>query len=134
MLLPYDNIFVIDEVQLVGNKIYYTGEGFNASLAEMKVVTGCFKLPIFTSSSSTVTFGDIKAFPNPTTDYMTINNLDQSVFTHLEVTNMEGKVITSQKIKQDSITIDLSGKQTGMYIISLRGKGMTLNKKIIKTE
>lgn len=133
ILLGYDNIFVIDQVKLVNDKIYYTGEGFNASINELKVVTGCILLPRITSYTQEEHLDmNIRSFPNPTLEHITITNLDPSIFTYLEVMDIQGRVMLSKKIEQDTLNIDMSMYQAGNYVIVLKGKDIILNKKVIK--
>jgi len=37
-------------------------------------------------------------------------------------------------IKENTVTVDMSAYPAGVYLISMQGKGVVINKKIIKAE
>jgi len=55
------------------------------------------------------------AYPNPTTNTITINGLEKSQ--DYEVINLQGKVIMRGTADSETISIDLSGQENGIYLI-----------------
>ena len=73
--------------------------------------------------------------PNPTSSIFKINfNNLASKNSELIITSMDGQVILKEKIKgKNNLDIDLSGYNSGMYLIQLKNnKGNYITKKIIK--
>jgi PKD repeat protein len=71
-------------------------------------------------------------FPNPTDGKfsMTLDNTDNTSY-DVFIYNQEGKLLlkgTGVKLKQD---FDLSGYRAGIYLLQLRGKDKTINKKFV---
>ena len=54
-------------------------------------------------------------YPNPTTNTITINGLEKSQ--DYEVINLQGKVIMRGTADSETISIDLSGQENGIYLI-----------------
>ncbi|HPB05966.1 MAG TPA: T9SS type A sorting domain-containing protein [Prolixibacteraceae bacterium] len=55
------------------------------------------------------------AYPNPTTNTITINGLEKSQ--DYEVINLQGKVIMRGTADSETISIDLLGQENGIYLI-----------------
>ena len=60
---------------------------------------------------------DINIFPNPASDFITIEAKDLQQVTLM---NLKGKTLNSQAAKGNSIRLDVSGLNTGVYIISAK--------------
>ena len=60
---------------------------------------------------------DINVFPNPTTDYVTIEADDLEQVTLMDIT---GKALSSVAAKGNSICLDVSGLKSGVYFISAK--------------
>jgi len=132
IFISNENVFLIDESFCSGNKIYYTSEGYQANINSMVAVTGCFGLPQISSINNLGDIGMITAFPNPTIDFVFISNIDTDIFDKISVTNSKGELITNKKIEGKQEKIFLSGIPPGFYTVSLYGKGVRANKKIVK--
>ena len=59
----------------------------------------------------------INVFPNPTTDYVTIEAEDLQEVALLDMT---GKTLSSMATKGNSIRLDVSGLKAGVYFISAK--------------
>ena len=60
--------------------------------------------------------------PNPTNSRFTIQGIDKTVSNHIQVYDMYGKLLRSIECSnQESLNIDLSGFDNGLYFISLAG-------------
>jgi hypothetical protein len=76
---------------------------------------------------------NIQVFPNPTKDKINVNfGTLQYKKAFVEITNISGKIISSETLHNSSTTIiDLTGKPKGVYILNLIIDGEKINKKII---
>ena len=72
----------------------------------------------------------IEAYPNPTTDRVTINT-DVSI-NLIEIYDMLGKKIETIEVNNQEIQIDLSEYQTGTYIAKIQSGNTTKSIKLIK--
>jgi len=66
--------------------------------------------------------GDLVAFPNPASSFITINpGTTEIEFRHLRVYNMEGVLVEDRMITpaEGAIVIDLDNYDDGIYIIAL---------------
>ena len=60
---------------------------------------------------------NISIFPNPTTDFVTIEAEDLQ---HVTLMDMTGKALSSQAAKGNSVRLDFSGLKAGVYFISAK--------------
>ncbi len=60
---------------------------------------------------------NIKVFPNPVTNIITIETLDKSEIKFIEVSDMNGKAIYSNRLENNSV--DLSFLKQGFYTLKL---------------
>lgn len=75
---------------------------------------------------------DVRIFPNPTTDFISISNSDTKMVDYY-LTDMAGKVLTSGKLENMSIKrIDMRQFNNGLYIIQLSNMDYKKSIKIIK--
>ena len=66
--------------------------------------------------------GDLIAFPNPASSFVTINpGTSEIVFTHLRVYSLEGVLVEDRTISpaEGGIVIDLENYDDGIYVIAL---------------
>ncbi|WP_432671312.1 aryl-sulfate sulfotransferase [Flavobacterium sp. SM2513] len=64
-------------------------------------------------------YANVKLYPNPTTDQVTLTSENQPIAL-VTVSNMQGQLIWSQTVaNQNSVTIDLSPYQTGIYLLTI---------------
>lgn len=73
----------------------------------------------------------IRLFPNPVQDQLTVNNLDPAVYSRLTIFTMQGTMVLQQKISTVQASIDVSGLANGVYLLSL-GSSATGKDKIIR--
>ena len=101
----------------------------------------------YNSSSTTVGFDETTVantssqfviYPNPTTDFFTINisNMKENSNNSYAISDISGRLIHSknfENVSNDfSETIDLSGFKNGLYFVSVSINGVISTKKIIK--
>lgn len=90
------------------------------SLNTVKTVTYVVKIEA-PSAINSVEDLQVGVFPNPTTKYINVNNVDLSLINKIEVYNVIGKkVYYNQNISKDN-RIDINDFQKGVYIIKLLG-------------
>lgn len=128
-----ENVFRVDRSLGLRNKIFYTSEGYQSNINNMVAVTGCFSIP---KISSTVNYfkylNNINTFPNPTADFICISNIDTNIFDKISICNSKGDMIINKKIEGIQEEILLSGFPPGLYTVSVFGRGIQVNKKIVK--
>ena len=71
----------------------------------------------------------IKIYPNPTSDDLTIEDLQKST---LEITNIQGQTILQQTLQQGKTDIDIRRLAKGVYILRLCSNDKTVVTKIVK--
>jgi hypothetical protein len=59
---------------------------------------------------------EIKAYPNPTTDYLIIENPGLEIKT-IEVVDMKGATIIQRKVSEQKITIETNSVKPGFYML-----------------
>jgi len=77
---------------------------------------------------------ELKLFPNPTSDYFTIQfPFYMEAKITVEVSNSLGTtIIKKEQLGQDPMSIDLTGYPSGIYLIKCNGDGVTKTAKIVK--
>lgn len=70
------------------------------------------------------TFADVKIYPNPATDQLFIDNAT-GLLEQVAVIDMAGRTVRTQEITDRHTAIDLSGLQSGVYLVNLTSKGQT---------
>jgi pectin methylesterase-like acyl-CoA thioesterase len=86
-------------------------------------------IPSLIASENTVSTGiskvnsvaKVKVFPNPASDFVTIERAD-SKLAYLSIYDMKGTKVMDKVLKSSSETIDLNSLSTGIYIISINGE------------
>ncbi len=73
----------------------------------------------------------IQVYPNPVADFITVNLNNVAKSATLEVLNMNGQLVSSQKIDQSS-KVDLSQLAKGVYILKFKTASKTETLKIVK--
>ena len=70
-------------------------------------------------------------YPNPTTGEFRIENSELRI-ENVEVYDVYGKLITTVKVEDNSVVIDLSGNASGVYFTRISTEKGMLTKRIIK--
>ena len=64
---------------------------------------------------------NIRVFPNPTSESITISGLTNEL-TQIKIYNASGGLVKSQLVTSRPQNIDVSGLNTGVYLIHIWGK------------
>lgn len=77
---------------------------------------------------------NLNIFPNPTSEFLTISNLDKlQQKGHLKITDENGKVLFSKEVSDMPNSIDVSAFASGVYFLSISTEQKVINTfKIIK--
>jgi hypothetical protein len=81
----------------------------------LHVIEGNFPL-----SASSFNGKEIKIYPNPTSDYLSISNLENITISSMNIIDTTGKTI--KKINSNFTKIDVSNLSEGLYILSIETK------------
>ncbi len=92
---------------------------------------------IFSGGGTTVQIQDeemgiISIYPNPTNDILTLHVDNPELFQYYEVTDLNGKVISTGTIMTNNTNIDLYSIQSGVYMIRLISDGKIVVNKFVK--
>ena len=71
----------------------------------------------------------IKVYPNPASDILTINN---PIGEQIEIFDMEGRLIQTEAVNNETQTIQIQGLPSGIYMLRMREKTLQVSYKIIK--
>jgi PKD repeat protein len=71
-------------------------------------------------------------YPNPTSDKLSLKNINTSKYNSIKLIDLSGKTVKSWKINEESENLDLSDIQAGSYLIKVLGKSETITKSITK--
>jgi len=82
-----------------------------------------------TNINNTLSNSDIKIYPNPTTNYLTI---ETSLKSSIEILNIQGQTIMQQQLQQEKTDVDISELAKGVYILRLHSNEKTAVTKIVK--
>lgn len=78
---------------------------------------------------------EIRIFPNPTNDRLTILLSDEFNVCEIRITDLTGKVVYNTKINSSANTIDVSELASSIYFIELKTPdNKIVRKKLIKTD
>jgi hypothetical protein len=121
------------EVIPKGNKIYFTGYSHQGNATSTEIITRCIQLPKITSTVDVNNLtSNINIFPNPTADWVQITDIDTQVFKRIIIYDAGGKIIKSLDVHESALNFSLSTIPAGIYVITLEGDGVRLNKKLVK--
>jgi hypothetical protein len=73
----------------------------------------------------------ISIYPNPTSGKFNIEFSQETESTTVEVLNLMGKVILSEKATTSKITLDLSNEAKGIYLVKVTTNGTTTIEKVV---
>jgi len=121
------------DIQVYDNKFFYTGVSHMNTPTSSEIVTGCFKMPEIVSTARQPASGQqVDVFPNPFVQELYLRNIDIQVFKSVELFDMQGKLLMSKTLSSEQEQLVLEGPgYKGTLTLVLRGKGVTLSKKII---
>ncbi len=74
---------------------------------------------------------DVSIYPNPATDKIEIECLDNNEI-NISIYNLIGKLVLQKEFDNNKTDIDIGSFETGMYIIKVTGANWTTQRKIIK--
>jgi hypothetical protein len=72
---------------------------------------------------------EIVVFPNPCNGIFNLSGVEKGNL--IEIRDLNGKLVYQNTAKENSMTIDLSGKTLGVYELSIRKNENTISKKLI---
>ena len=85
-----------------------------------------------TLSSRVFSRKDFRLYPNPTTDIMTIKTGKNLGYVMLDIIDINGRnVYKQERTLLGEVQLDLSGLQSGLYILNIKGDYINANEKII---
>lgn len=84
---------------------------------------------VFMSSESFISAKDIKFYPNPVKDYLTISTLN-SDYQSVEILDLTGKILAVKN--ENASVLDFSVLESGMYIVKINWMDKSINFKIVK--
>ena len=73
---------------------------------------------------------EVKLFPNPCSDILTIDLLGQEKM-EIELVDVTGRIISKHMPKHQQLQIDLSAYSSGIYFVRIVSKSGILTKKLI---
>lgn len=73
-------------------------------------------------------FSNISLYPNPATNNLTINNLQNGA--GIKITDVSGKIVYTSK-GADTANLDISGLQSGIYMVTMSNGKATETKKLV---
>jgi hypothetical protein len=73
-------------------------------------------------------------YPNPAKEelFISINNLNSSTTSYLEIYNIAGQKMMDQSITQQATKVDLSSLSKGLYLLKMNVEGTVSTVKIVK--
>lgn len=83
----------------------------------------------FSISVAELSKSNISIYPNPATDYVSINS-DEEI-DNIKVYNMSGSLIFEESFKANQINVETSSLTTGAYMLVLETKRETIRRKLI---
>jgi serine protease AprX len=75
---------------------------------------------------------DLVLYPNPATDVVNFNFVEEGYFNSIKVTDVLGKEVINTLISSNMNSLDISSLPKGLYFVSFIGDNSTLTKKIVK--
>ncbi len=83
----------------------------------------------FSVSVTDITTKNISIYPNPATDFITINSKEE--IDHIRVYSMNGNLVFEEPYKANQVNIETSSLTTGAYMLVLETKKETIRRKFI---
>ncbi len=78
--------------------------------------------------------GSFSVYPNPATNHVTVLNSHAVALDKVVVTDLTGRVVMSNRLngEKSSVQLNLSGVNSGLYLVSLYGEGKVFTAKVVK--
>ena len=112
--------------ELVDGETYYVSQTLGNCESETLAITVDEAL-----SSSVFETTALKVYPNPANNVITVTN--KNAIENIEVANLLGQKVLSQKVNAESTQIDVSGLAAGTYILNVQlQNGTTTSVKVVK--
>lgn len=74
---------------------------------------------------------NVSMYPNPVKDYLNLSFASVSLYT-ITIRDISGKLLSSSKVTDDKITIDMAKLKAGIYFVTVYNHEMKWNKRLIK--
>lgn len=117
-------------IYTIGQVVYTTQIGVNGSITQG--VQQPFLVVTTVGINEASVNLELSAYPNPTTDYLTLKVEDDSSLSY-QLCNLQGKVIESKKLQSTSTNIHLEAQPTATYFLRvIKGSNLIKTFKIIK--
>ncbi|MDF2437668.1 MAG: hypothetical protein K0Q95_2044 [Bacteroidota bacterium] len=84
------------------------------------------------SLNENILVGDLSVYPNPSTGVFNLKAGKTFTNSNVNVTDLQGKIIISEKMNGTNSSVDLSAFTSGMYFIQVTNEDKMINTKIIK--
>jgi 5-enolpyruvylshikimate-3-phosphate synthase len=92
-----------------------------------------FMLPVVTSISESLAFGEVNIFPNPTTEAVVILSNEKTRNANVVISNSLGQIVRSLTLNSSRVTIPLTDVAKGMYFVTIQGEeGQSTTKLIVE--
>ena len=117
----------------VGQMVYTTNSGTNGSNAQG--VQQPYEISeVLSSIDYSELISDLKIYPNPSTDHITINFINlNNLNLSLKIIDINGKVIKKEDYLQNETTIDVSSYSSNIYFLNIMNKDKLIKSfKLIK--
>lgn len=103
----------------VGQVVYTTNTGTNGSLAQG--VQQPYEISVVTAIEAAKGISlSVTAYPNPTTDYLTLEVKDFELSTlHFQLFDMNGKLLQNEKITGNQTSISMSNLVPANYLVKV---------------
>lgn len=74
---------------------------------------------------------DLKVYPNPVSDFLTIEIPEARDNTNLLITSLSGQLILQKAFRHERETMDVSGLTAGIYILTISGDRSNISRKLV---
>ena len=91
-------------------------------------------IDLLTTISVQTVNANLSVYPNPAKEelFISINNLNSSTTSYLEIYNIAGQKMMDQSITQQATKVDLSSLSKGLYLLKMNVEGVVSTVKIVK--
>ncbi|MCB0806007.1 MAG: T9SS type A sorting domain-containing protein [Bacteroidales bacterium] len=74
---------------------------------------------------------NILIYPNPASDYITLENKDPNENIHIQISDLSGKTVIEDYLTTEKITYDVSKLRSGIYLMTVRTAGSATTHKLL---